>query len=775
MQDTGKETGSGYPRPVVQAAAPAPAPAAVAVRDAYGLPGIPASGGDEAGELARSLLQYVHIALKRRWLILSVLLGVVALGLLKAVLATPRYTANVRIQIDREPLKVLDRGVTAPQEEGGSDFLKTQFELLKSRAMAERVVSTLKLKDDGDFLASGRGSSIGTIAGFFTRAMPKPSAEHSHAAAIALIVQGVEVRPVVGSRLVDVSYTDPNPGRAQKIANAYADAYMASNVDKRFKANAYAKNFLDDQIKQLKLRMEESERAGLEFAEKEKIVEVNDKASVAENNLQAANTALGQLISERIKAEQQWRQVQNTPATHLSQFLSNKFIEELRTHKKELETEYQEKLESFKPGYPAMVQISNKIKETDKQLASEVNAIRNSLKAGYEAALTEENEMKKHVEELREEVLSLRKKGIQYNILKREVDTNRGLYNSLLQRYKEVDIASGSGTTNIFIADPAVFPDHPSEPNIPRTLLFSLVLGIALGGGVAYLLEILDDRVRAPEELEQFAGIAALGVIPAVDANMEEALRDPRSSLGEAHRSLGTALQFSTESGLPRSISITSSGPGEGKSTTAVMIARHFASLGLKVLLVDGDLRKPSLHVKLRRNNSCGLSNYLTGNAVPPELVQKTDNPNLAFMASGPLPPNAADLLGGNRIFSLVTLGSEVFDLIVIDSPPLMGLADAQLLASATAATVFVVGAGDQRKAFIRAALRRLALARIAVVGAVLTKFDAKAVSYGYGYGYGYGHGYGYGYSYGGADYGKEKVPEVARLQSRGKHERTES
>jgi len=411
MQDTGKETGSGYPRPVVQAAAPT----AVAVRDAYGLPGMPASGGDEAGELARSLLQYVHIALKRRWLILSVLLGVVALGLLKAVLATPRYTANVRIQIDREPLKVLDRGVTAPLEEGGSDFLKTQFELLKSRAMAERVVSTLKLMNDGDFLASGRGS-IGTIAGFFV--MPKPSPENSHVAAIALIVQGVEVKPVVGSRLVDVSYTDPNPGRAQKIANAYADAYMASNVDKRFKANAYAKNFLDDQIKQLKLRMEESERASLEFAEKEKIVEVNDKASVAENNLQAANTALGQLISERIKAEQQWRQVQNTPATHLSQFLSNKFIEELRTHKKELETEYQEKLESFKPGYPAMVQISNKIKETDKQLASEVNAIRNSLKAGYEAALTEENEMKKHVEELREEVLSLQKKGIQYNILK---------------------------------------------------------------------------------------------------------------------------------------------------------------------------------------------------------------------------------------------------------------------------------------------------------------------------------------------------------------------
>ena len=729
-----QRTGPNYPRPAVQVPVQGAVPGATPAREVYGAAAAPAGDGDEEVSFARTLQQYVHIALKRKWLILSVMLGLGALGALKAVLATPRYTATVRVQIDREPMKVLDRGVTAPQEDGGIDFLRTQFELLKSRAMAERVASMLKLKDDRDFIGGTHSSGIGAIAQLITGPRPKPSVLDAEAVAVGLVGANVDVRPVSGSRLVDVSFTDPSPVRAQKIANGFGDAYMASNVDKRFKANAYAKNFLDDQIQQLKLRMEESEQAGLEFAEREKIVEVNDKASVAENNLSQANVALGQLISERIKAEQQWRQVESSAATHLSQFLTNKVVDELRTHKKSLETEYQEKLEAFKPSYPAMVQISSKIKETDKQIAAEVNAIRNSLKGAYEAALTQENEMKKHVEELREEVLDLQKKGIQYNILKREVETNRGLYNSLLQRYKEVDIASGSGTTNIFIADPAVLPVQPSEPNIPRVVFLSLVLGLACGGGLAYLLEILDDRVRAPEELEQLSGIAALGVIPAVDASMEEALRDPRSYLSEAHRSLGTALQFSTEAGLPRSVSITSSGPGEGKSTTSVMIARHFASLGLKVLLVDGDLRKPSLHIKLRLDNTCGLSNYLTGNGVPPDLVQKTDNPNLAFMASGPLPPNAADLLGGNRIFSLVTLGSEVFDLIVVDCPPLMGLADAQLLASATAATVFVVGAGEQRESSIRAALRRLAIARIAVVGAVLTKFDAKAVSYGYGY-----------------------------------------
>ncbi len=767
MLDTGKDTGPDYPRPAVQAGVTG----TLARREAFvPAPSAPASGGEEDDGLAQSIFQYFYILLKRKWLILSVVLGVVALGLLKAVIATPRYTAVVRIQIDREPLKVLDRELTTPQEEGGADFLKTQFELLKSRALAERVATSVKLKDDKDFLAAAGKSGIGSILGLVTGSWHKSSKADPQLAAIHTISANVNVRPIAGSRLVDVSYTDPDPIRAQKIANAFGEAYMASNVDKRFKANAYAKNFLDDQIKQLKLRMEESERVALDFAEQEKIVEVTDKASAAENNLAAANTALGELISARIKSEQQWRQVENTAATNLPQFLSDKVIEDLRSHKKQLETEYQEKLQSFKPGYPAMMQISNKIRETDKQLAQEVDTIRNSLKAAYEAALSQENEMKKHVDELREEVLALQKKGIQYNILKREVETNRGLYNSLLQRYKEVDIAGGSGTTNIFIADPAVLPERPSEPNMPRTILVSLALGLFAGAGLAYLLEILDDRIRAPEELEQLSGFAALGVIPAIGANIEEALRDPRSSLSEAHRSLATALQFSTESGLPRSIAITSSGPGEGKSTTAVMIARHFASLGLRVLLVDADLRKPSLHVKLRQDNTCGLSNYLTGNAVPPELIQKTDNPNLAFMASGPLPPNAADLLGGNRLFSLVTLGSEVFDLIVVDCPPLMGLADAQLLASAVAATVFVVGAGQQRKAYIRAALRRLALARITVAGAVLTKFDAKAVNYGYGYSYGYGYGNGYGYGYG-TDDAKDKAPQIAGSPSRGKNE----
>jgi capsular exopolysaccharide synthesis family protein len=259
------------------------------------------------------------------------------------------------------------------------------------------------------------------------------------------------------------------------------------------------------------------------------------------------------------------------------------------------------------------------------------------------------------------------------------------------------------------------------------------------------VLERLDDKIRAPEQLEVATGLSTLGIIPKVP-DVDQELADLRSALSEAYRSLCTTLQFTTESGLPRTLCVTSSGAGEGKSLTAYSVAKHFALLGRSVLLVDADLRNPSLHKRLNRENSVGLSSYLVGACAPPDAMQSTGIPKLAFMASGPLPPNAADLLGSSRLYSLLSIGLEVFDLIVVDGPPVLGLADAQLLSAATAATVFIVGAGQSRTGVVRAALRRLQQSRGTIIGAVLTKYDSKSLGYGYGYGdagYGYGHGYG--------------------------------
>ena len=619
-------------------------------RDFYTPLGLGSAPLDEEKDLSVTLRQYLYMVLKRRWLILSITLAFFVLGGVRVLLQTPLYSATVRIQIEREPAKIVEGGAASPAGTENSDFLRTQYELLKSRSMAERVVSMLHLYDDESFFKPRDVSALGALSGALfssKKELPSPAAREGWASGI--VYGNVTVMPVTGSRLVDVSYIDPSPARAQQVANGYAEAYIASNLDKKFEANSYAKTFLEDQVQQLKIRLEESEKALLEFAEQEKIVEVTDKASIAESNLAAANVAVGQLIAERMKNEQLWRQVENATAINLPQFLANSVIETLRGQRKMLETEFQEKLQNFKPGYPAMVQISSKMKEVDRQLAAEVRTIKDSLKAAYELSLAQENDMKARIEALKDEVLDLQKKGIQYNILKREVETNRGLYNNLLQRYKEVGIAGGVGTNNIFVVDRATLPGSPSEPKVFRAFMIALFLGFGAGVGLALLLEMLDDRVRAPEEVEQLTGLATLGVIPRVEAQaVQDVLKDPHSSLAEAYRSLATALQFSTGSGLPQSITVTSSGPGEGKSTTAIATARYFAQMGLKVLLVDADLRKPSLHTKLRLSNGVGLSNYLTGSSLPPEVIQKTDHQNLMFMASGPLPPNAADLLERN-------------------------------------------------------------------------------------------------------------------------------
>jgi succinoglycan biosynthesis transport protein ExoP len=722
-------------------------PAAVPAPYGYGYGAPPSYGYAESeGDLGLYLREYWRIAVKRRWVILSILVTVLSLGMLRTFMQTPLYSATVRLQIDQNAAKVVEGGVTPTESNYDYDFLKTQFEILQSRGISERVASNLKLGEDETFGGPTGFSLIGSV-----RALVSPPPEEKKAptkadkeSAAAGIIQGnTQVRPVAGSRLVDISYTDPNPARAQRVANAVADAYIASNLDKRFQANAYAKTFLEDQLKQLKLRLETSEKALLDFAQKEQIVVLSEKSSIAENNLAAANAAFGTLTSERIKNEQLWRQIDTTDAINLPQFLTNAVIDGLRAKRNALVTEYQEKLETFKPGYPAMVQINNKIKETDRQLATEVKAIKDSYKAAFDASARQESEMKERIEVLRNEALDLQKRLIEYNILKREVETNRSLYEGLLQRYKQVDVAAGVTANNVFIVDSAQMPGAPSSPRLSRALLLSVALGLGAGLAAAYVLEQLDDKVRSAEELEQITGLAILGIIPKVAKSeaADEALADPRSPLSEAYRSLCTSLQFSSEKGLPKTIAVTSTSPSEGKSITSLAVARHFATLGQKVLLIDADLRNPSLHTRMGLDNSIGLSNYLTGACEPPETFQRTQIPNLAFMATGPLPPNAADLLGGTRIHSLLSVGLDVFDLIVVDGPPVMGLADAALLASATSATLFVAGAGQAPSGAVRGALKRLQFTRSHVVGAVLTKFDAKSAGYGYGHDYGYGYG----------------------------------
>jgi capsular exopolysaccharide synthesis family protein len=733
-----------------------------ALRDPYGrlaLYGV--SLGDESEESGSKLREYLRIVNKRKWLILAIAAAFVVIGTVRMLMQTPLYVSAVRLQIEREA-RVVESGNVEPSY-SDNEFMQTQIQLLEGRAMAERVVSALKLGDDSDFLRPRGFSFMGTLAGLIGRG-PSTSDEAVDETAREDLAAGIAsgnlaVSPVPNSRLIDVSFTDTDPGRAQRIANSFADAFIATTIDKRFQANQAAKVFLEDKIKQLKQRVEDSEKALVDLAQKQQIiaVDVEARTSSAESNLASANTELATLTSERTKNEELWRQAERANDINLPQLLSDAAVADLLKQRTDLTIDYQQKLKTFKPAYPAMVDLSTKIEEINRQLADKVSTLKQSLKAAYETSLVRETEARTSVDQIKKELLQLQKQSVQYNMAKREVDTNRELYTSLLQRYKEVDVASGATANNVFIAEKAML-GAPSSESLLRSLLKALALGLGLGVVVAMLLEYLDDKIRTAEQVESITGLSVLGAVPKV-RRVENQLTDPRSPLSEAHRSLCTALQFTTESGMPKVLAITSAGPGEGKSLTANAIARHFASLGRKVLLIDADLRNPSQHVKLGCGNSVGLSNYLTGACTPPEAMQKTEIPTLAFIASGPLPPNAADLLGGARLISLLSIGSEVFDLIIVDGPPVLGLADAQLLSSAASATLFVVGAGTTRKALVRGSLRRLQLSRGSLIGAVLTKYDAKIGGYEYAYGYGYGYSYG-------SDKGVELDPRGLTVQS---------
>jgi capsular exopolysaccharide synthesis family protein len=426
--------------------------------------------------------------------------------------------------------------------------------------------------------------------------------------------------------------------------------------------------------------------------------------------------------------------------------LANSIVRTLQQQRADLQGQYQQKLQVFKPEYPEMKQLQGQIGELDKQIAGELRNIRASVKSEYTAAQAQESLLLGKLDALRNQTLDVDNRSIQYNILKREVDTNRQLYDAMLQRYKEIGIASGVGTNNVSIVDRALPPSSRFKPNLTLNLAIGLLLGAVLGVLSAFVLEFMDQTLKTPQDVEQRLRLSVLGIIPRLKKQEvpSQALRDLRSAFSEAYRSVRTALQFSTDSGVPKVLLVTSAGPAEGKSTTAWSLARNFAQLGKRTLLIDGDLRNPSLHKVAEVRGEIGLSNLLSGAANINEAVQDTDDPRLKIVLAGPLPPNPAELLAGSKLISLLTVAAESYDQVVIDGPPVLGLADAPILANASAGTLLVVEAGKTRIQAAQMAVKRLLLARARIIGVVLSKYAAQQQSSGYGYG-----SYGY-YAYGG-------------------------
>ena len=689
--------------------------------------------------------KYLRIAVKYRWLIAGSTLTALVLAAVITFLMTPVYRATASLQIDRESMNVTGNDGVQPEDmNSGLEFYQTQYELLESRSLAERVISTLGLVDDPSFTTAPQPSLVSLITGLFV-GEPAVTQEEVTIEDRARTVTGrlkktLSVVPVPGSRVVTINIDHTNPSLAQRLANGFAEAFIADNLDRRYDASSYARKFLEERLQQLKVKLEDSEKQLVQYAEQQGIINLDDeKKTLAGTDLEAINIKLAEVRSLRVKLEVLWNQAQATKGFGLQQFLDSKAIQDNRRLRTELAAEYQQKLGLYKPAFPVMVQLRNQIQELDRQVRNEVQAIKDSIEAQYQGAKNEEQALMAQLEKTKADVVDHRGRSIEYNILQREADTNRTLYDGLLQRYKEIGVSGAVGTNNISIVDRADLPLSPRSPRLMLNLALALLAGLLAGILAALGLDFLDDSFKAPEDIEREVGLPVIGVVPKPKPGlaMDEELKDPHSGPTEAIRSLRTGLQFATAEGLPKTLLVTSSKPSEGKTTTIIALARSLAHIGLNVLLIDSDLRNPSIHKVLRCSNELGLSNYLTGAKLPEELVQSTDTEGLIVIGSGPLPPNPAELLSSPKFMSLLTLGAESFDIVLIDGPPVLGLADSPLLASMAQATLFVVAANETRRSVLKVALRRLQFARANVIGVLLSKFDSSQTGYGYGYGYG--------------------------------------
>lgn len=700
------------------------------------------------------LLAYWRLLVKRRWLILGIVSAVVAVALMRTLLTPPTYRATAVLQIDNDTMQVMRVDGMSPRGGYDPDFNQTQYELLKSRALAERVAEDLHLVGSGIFAQLRPPSWFQRLKGLLSpaaraqaeAAAERPAAqpgavdEKSEAAELAraarLVQGGVVVEPVRNSHLVRVHYDSLRPGFAAQVANAVADGFIASSLDRQFGASSYARTYLEDQLAQLKSRLEDSERELVAFAQRENIVPATDGKSLVGQNLTELNTALATAQAQRIRAESRWNEAKGASGAALpADMLSNSILRTLQQQRAQLQGQYQDKLQVFKPDYPDMLSLKGQIDEVQKQTVAELANIRASVKAEYDAAAAQERMLVAQLDTLRRQTLDVDSRSIQYNILKRDVDTNRQLYDGLLQRYKEVGIAGGVKSSNISVIDRAQVPGAPYAPSLSRNLMLGLLLGLMLGVMLALVLEYLDDTLKTPNDIEHHLRLSVLGIVPKlIKQQPRDALKDPRSAFSESYRSVRTALQFSTERGVPNVLLITSPNAGEGKSTSAVTLARNFAQLGKRVLLIEGDLRNPSLSRAMGLATSTGLSSLLAGAATLAQSVIKTDDPHLDVILAGPLPPSPTELLSGSKLVSLLMAGAEKYDQIIIDGPPVLGIADAPILANIAAGTLLIVQSGSTRIATAQAAIKRLRATRARMIGVLLTQYDAKAAGYGYNY-----------------------------------------
>ena len=688
----------------------------------------------------------LRILSERRYIIIGAAIAGLLLGIAASLLMTPMYRATALLELNSPANQVLDEagGRRSAQSVDGQEMLATQLGLLRSDSLSRRVVQELNLVSRPEF-----GGTEG-------------SRQQRTDRAVKVLQRNTTVEGERGSLLMKVSEVSPDAQLAARIANSLAQGFIASSLERRYDSSSYARDFLRNQLAATKTSLEESERQLNAYAIQSGIFRapaqlvngtVVESPSISTSDLNALNLALNEARVRRITAEQVYRS-----GAGQSNAAQNSMTAGMREQRAVLQGEYDEKAKLFKEEYPEMRQMASRIAALDRSIAGEARMAssgkRADLQAEFSAAQQAESALVAKVSSAKGEVQDERSRSIQYNILQREVDTNRALYDALLQRYKEIGVTGGIGLSNVSLVDEAEAPQGSYRPVLPLNAGVGVLGGLALGVLLAVAAHLLFDNIVTPADVRSKLGLAVLGVVPQERDGrpLFEALDDRKSAISEAYYSVRTALRFAEAEGVPHSLLVTSSRPGEGKSTSAYAIAASFARTGEKVLLIDADLRKPTF--VSQQSEGRGLAFLLTSEEPLINYVEATNTENLSLLPVGRYTGSPAELLASVRLNQLVAEAQREYALVVLDGPPVLGFADAPLLGALAERTIIVIESREARTGAVSEMVRRLQASGTRIVGAILTKARGDGSGYGYNY---------YSYSYGSGERGGKVSSDPAR------------
>ena len=709
-----------------------------------------------------ALREYMRVLIKRKWMVIACILGIFGATLVASLRQTPVYEAVGRIAVNRPDPNIISFKDSMPVYDylDPSD-LDTEVRILQSDLLALQVVRQLNFDKRPEFGGQPDRQLPNLVAD------PLQGDSMRTTALLGGFKGNLHVSLIPNTRIIEIHYRSADPQLAASAVNTLVATYIEQNFKTKFESTMQASDWLSKQLVDLQMKVETSQEKLVRYQKEHEILGTDEKQNITTAKLDELNKELTGAESDRMQKEAAYRQTQSADPEAVAAAISSDapgnttsvgsgLIDKLREQQASLKIQIADLSTQFGPAYPKVAQLNNQLKEIDRQFQSETRKAVDHLRGQYLAALQRENMLRDAFEKQKQQANKLNESAIEYSLLKRDAETNRTLYEGLLEKMKEAGVSAGLRSNNIKVLDPSRVPMAPVEPNIPRNLLFALVLGITSGVGLAFLLENMDNTVRTTEQAQVISALPSLGMIPLGSkspasghgvkqltlASSKEAVEivtqtRPQSQMAESYRALRTSLLLSSLGAPPKVIMVTSARPQEGKTTTAINSAIVLAQKGVKVLLVDADLRRPSVHKTLGMGPRSGLSNVLTGSATLQQAIAVSPVlPNLFILPAGTPPPNPAELLASTNMKDVLDELREQFDHVVVDTPPTLSVTDAVVLSPRVDAIILVIRSGQTTKQALRRARDILMQVNAHVTGVLLNAVDLSSPDYYYYYEY---------------------------------------